>query len=205
MGFKIQMAPVSQEQMKDIRESRPSGRYDGPTPPPGVYDVKIARAWFGETKAGNSTLKVALKFENEGEDAVYNGFDFINSYGIPSDPSLPSFTPQVNQLDDFFIAISGGKMGYAEFRAAMESGKNDVDPAKKNKMGVPVSQIGSVKLVSEKKIRIKTRFREWNGNEYVDLHYILRNENNKEAKSEESLDDFTDGDSEDSLEEWLNS
>lgn len=216
MGFKMKMAEVSQEDLKEIRESRPTGRYDGPTPPPGIYEVKISRAWFGETKAGDDTLKVSFLFDNEGENEVYNGFDFINNYGIPSDATAPSFTPQVNQLDAFLVALSGGKMGFQEFQEAMVAGKNDVDPAKKNKMGYPVTQIGNVKISGDKKITIKTKLREYNGKEYVDLHYILNDDtSSKPKKREEDFDDFADAedssdtstndDDADDLDEWLDS
>ena len=218
MGFKIKMAEVSKEELKEIREDRPTGRYDGPTPPPGVYEVKIARAWFGETKSGDDTLKVSFLFNNEGEDEVYNGYDFINNYGIPTDPSEASFIPRVNQLDAFLIALSDGKMGFSEFREAMVAGKNDIDPAKKNKMGYPVTQIGNVKITGEKKVKIKTKLREYNGKDYVDLHYILNDDaTSKPKKRDEDLDDFDDvedgvdtsnNDSEDEaddLDEWLDS
>lgn len=215
MGFKIKMAEVSQQELKEIREDRPTGRYDGPTPPPGIYEVKIARAWFGETKAGDDTLKVSFLFDNEGENAVYNGYDFINNYGIPSDPSEPSFIPRVNQLDAFLISLSDGKMGFSEFRDAMVEGKNDIDPAKKNKMGYPVTQIGNVKISGNKKVRIKTKLREYNGKDYVDLHYILNDDtSSKPKKREADFDDFDDvetsadtssDDDADDLDEWLDS
>ena len=215
MGFKIKMAEISKEELKEIREDRPTGRYDGPTPPPGIYEVKIARAWFGETKAGDGALKVSLRFDNEGENAVYNGYDFINNYGIPSDPSEPSFIPRVNQLDAFLIALSDGKMGFSEFQEAMVAGKNDIDPAKKNKMGYPVTQIGNVKISGNKKIKIKTRLREYNGKDYVDLHYILNDSTSKPKKREADFDDFDDvetsadtsvsDDDADDLDEWLDS
>ena len=215
MGFKIKMAEISKEELKEIREDRPTGRYDGPTPPPGIYEVKIARAWFGETKAGDGALKVSLRFDNEGENAVYNGYDFINNYGIPSDPSEPSFIPRVNQLDAFLIALSDGKMGFSEFQEAMVAGKNDIDPAKKNKMGYPVTQIGNVKISGNKKIKIKTKIREYNGKDYVDLHYILNDSTSKPKKREADFDDFddvetsadtsTNDDDADDLDEWLDS
>ena len=216
MGFKIKMAEISKEELKEIREDRPTGRYDGPTPPPGIYEVKISRAWFGETKAGDDTLKVSFLFDNEGENAVYNGYDFINNYGIPADATEPSFIPRVNQLDAFLIALSDGKMGFSEFQEAMVAGKNDIDPAKKNKMGYPVTQIGNVKISGNKKIKIKTRLREYNGKDYVDLHYILNDEaTSKPKKRDEDLDDFDDvetsadtsvsDDDADDLDEWLDS
>ena len=215
MGFKIKMAEVSKEELKEIREDRPTGRYDGPTPPPGIYEVKIARAWFGETKAGDGTLKVSFLFDNEGENAVYNGYDFINNYGIPADATEPSFIPRVNQLDAFLIALSDGKMGFSEFQEAMVAGKNDIDPAKKNKMGYPVTQIGNVKISGNKKIKIKTKIREYNGKDYVDLHYILNDSTSKPKKREEDFDDFddvevsadtsTNDDDADDLDEWLDS
>ena len=204
MGFKVKMAAVSEKDLTQIRNERPTGGYDGPTPPPGVYEAKISRVWFGETKAGDPTVKVSFRFDNEGEDAVYNGFDFIQNYNIPTDPSAKSFVPQINQLDAFLIALSGGKMGFQEFQQAMAEGRNDADPAKRGKIGIPVTQIGSVKITGNKKVRIKTRHREYNGKTYVDLHYILREENNAaEKKTEDNLFDFED--SSDDLDDWLDS
>lgn len=213
MGFKVKMAAVSEKDLTQIRNERPSGGYNGPTPPPGVYEVKISRVWFGETKAGDPTVKVSFKFDNEGEDAVYNGFDFIQNYNIPTDPSAKSFVPQINQLDAFLIALSGGKMGFQEFQQAMAEGRNDADSAKKGKIGIPVTQIGSVKITGNKKIEIKTRHREYNSKTYVDLHYILREETSATEKKEEfSSDDFEDSattsssdSGSDDLDEWLDS
>lgn len=211
MGFKVKMAAVSEKDLTQIRNERPTGGYNGPTPPPGVYGAKISRLWFGETKAGDPTVKVSFRFDNEGEDAVYNGFDFIQNYGIPTDPSARSFVPQINQLDAFLIALSGGKMGFQEFQEAMAEGRNDADSDKKGKIGIPVTQIGSVKITGDKKVKIKTRHNEYNGKTYVGLHYILREENGAAEKKEEfSSDDFEDSGNStsagsDDLDEWLDS
>lgn len=208
MGFKVKMAAVSEKELTQIRSERPTGGYNGPTPPPGVYGAKISRLWFGETKAGDPTIKVSFQFDNEGEDAVYNGFSFIQNYGVPTDPSAKSFVPKVNQLDAFLIALSGGKMGFQEFQEAMAEGRNDADSDKNGKLGIPVTQIGSVKITGNKKVKIKTRHNEYNGNTYVGLHYILREENGATEKKEEfSSDDFEDSgnNSSDDLDEWLDS
>lgn len=208
MGFKVKMAAVSEKDLTQIRSERPTGGYSGPTPPPGVYGAKISRLWFGETKAGDPTIKVSFQFDNEGEDAVYNGFSFIQNYGVPTDPSAKSFVPQVNQLDAFLIALSGGKMGFQEFQEAMAEGRNDADSDKNGKLGIPVTQIGSVKITGNKKVKIKTRHNEYNGKTYVGLHYILREENGATEKKEEfSSDDFEDSgnNSSDDLDEWLDS
>lgn len=214
MGFKVKMATVSTEDLTQIRNDRPTGGYNGPTPPPGVYEAQISRVWFGETKAGDPTVKVSFRFDNEGEDAVYNGFDFIQNYNIPTDPSARSFVPQINQLDAFLIALSGGKMGFREFQEAMAEGRNDADKDKESKIGIPVTQIGSVKITGNKKVQIKTNHREYNGKTYVNLHYILREENGAtEKKVEANLDDFEDSDSSvttsssstDDLDDWLDS
>ena len=124
-----------------------------------------------------------------------------------TDPSARSFVPQINQLDAFLIALSGGKMGFQEFQQAMAEGRNDADPDKKSKIGIPVTQIGSVKITGNKKVKIKTRLREYNSKTYVDLHYILREENVATKKSEDfSSDDFEDSSSAtDDLDEWLDS
>lgn len=208
MGFKVKMAAVSEKELTQIRSERPTGGYNGPTPPPGVYEVKIGRVWFGETKAGDPTVKVSFKFDNEGEDAVYNGFDFIQNYNIPTDPSAKSFVPQINQLDAFLVALSGGKMGFQEFQEAMAEGRNDADRDKESKIGIPVTQLGSVKITGNKKVKIKTRHNEYNGKTYVGLHYILREESGATEKKEEfSSDDFEDSgnNSSDDLDEWLDS
>lgn len=211
MGFKVKMAAVSEKDLTQIRSERPTGGYNGPTPPPGVYEAQISRVWFGETKAGDPTVKVSFRFDNEGEDAVYNGFDFIQNYGIPTDPSARSFVPQVNQLDAFLIALSGGKMGFQEFQEAMAEGRNDADSDKKGKLGIPVTQIGSVKITGNKKVKIKTRHNEYNGKTYVGLHYILREEVGATKKEEFSSDDFEDAgnnssaSSSDDLDDWLDS
>ena len=212
MGFKIKMAEVSQEELTQIRNDRPSGRYEGPTPPPGVYGAKISRAWFGETKAGDPVLKVSFVFDNEGENAVYNGAETINNYVIPTDPSSRAFVPQINQLDAFLVALSDGKMGVREFQEAMSNGKNDIDPAKKTKIGIPVTQIGSVKITGEKKVNIKTKIREYNGKDYIDLHYILRDEETSSKPKSHPADDFDDfedpttsASDEGDLDDWLDS
>lgn len=208
MGFKVKMAAVSEKELTQIRSERPTGGYNGPTPPPGVYGAKISRLWFGETKAGDPTIKVSFQFDNEGEDAVYNGFSFIQNYGVPTDPSAKSFVPKVNQLDAFLIALSGGKMGFQEFQEAMAEGRNDADSDKNGKLGIPVTQIGSVKITGNKKVKIKTRHNEYNDKTYVGLHYILREENGATEKKEEfSSDDFEDSgnNSSDDLDEWLDS
>lgn len=208
MGFKVKMAAVSEKELTQIRSERPAGGYNGPTPPPGVYGAKISRLWFGETKAGDPTIKVSFKFDNEGEDAVYNGFDFIQNYNIPTDPSAKSFVPQINQLDAFLVALSGGKMGFQEFQEAMAEGRNDADRDKESKIGIPVTQLGSVKITGNKKVKIKTRHNEYNGKTYVGLHYILREESGATEKKEEfSSDDFEDSgnNSSDDLDEWLDS
>lgn len=208
MGFKVKMAAVSEKKLTQIRSERPTGGYNGPTPPPGVYGAKISRLWFGETKAGDPTIKVSFQFDNEGEDAVYNGFSFIQNYGVPTDPSAKSFVPKVNQLDAFLIALSGGKMGFQEFQEAMAEGRNDADSDKNGKLGIPVTQIGSVKITGNKKVKIKTRHNEYNGKTYVGLHYILREESGATEKKEEfSSDDFEDSgnNSSDDLDEWLDS
>lgn len=211
MGFKIKMAEVSQEELTQIRNDRPSGRYEGPTPPPGVYGAKISRAWFGETRAGDPVLKVSFVLDNEGEDAIYNGAETINNYVIPTDPSSKAFVPQINQLDAFLVALSDGKMGVREFQEAMSNGKNDIDPAKKTKIGIPVTQIGSVKITGDKKVNIKTKIREYQGKDYIDLHYILRDEATTSKPKSNPADDFDDfedptsSSDEGDLDDWLDS
>lgn len=208
MGFQIAMAPISDEEMKKIRDSKPTGGYNGPTPPPGVYKAKIARVWFSETKAGHPAVKVSFVLHDEGANSVYNGASVLQNYNIPTDPSQKAFPVQVSQLDAFLIALSGGKMGYKEFQEACTSGKTDADPGKRDEIGLPVTQVGKVKITGERVVEIKTKIREWNGKEYIDVHYILDNPTDKEEAAV-STDDIDLGNGEDSsdddLDSWLES
>lgn len=207
MGFKIKMAQVSSDDLQKIRDDRPTGIYDGPTPPPGVYDVKVTKVWFATTKTEKPVVKVAMTFDNEGENATYNGYSTIANYMVPTDPSQSAFPVQVSSLDSLFDALSDGKFSYRDFQEAATEGRTDADPAKSDKIGLPVTQIGSLRITGEQKIRVKTKIREYNGNEYVDIHYILREKASKKtAKPEEELDfgsDETDTDSDDSLDAFL--
>lgn len=186
MGFKIKMAEVSTDDLQKIRDDRPSGRYDGPTPPPGHYDVKVKKMWFAETKTGKPTLKVALAFDNDGEEALYNGYSYIDNYMIPVDNTERAFPIQVSQIDSLFNALSKGKMSFIDFHKAVNEGRTDASTEKKDKVGLPVTQIGSLKLNGEQKIRVKTKLREYNGEEYVSTHYIVR----EERSNITSNDDF---------------
>lgn len=218
MGFKLKMDAVSQEDLNKIREERPTGGYDGPIPPPGVYEVKIAKVWIGETNSGAHALKVSMVFDNEGENAIYNRASLINNYMIPTDASQRAFPIQVDQLDTFMNALSDGKADFRTFQKAFSEGKTDADPSKKDKIGIPVTQIGPVKITGTKKITVKTKIRDYNGKDYIDLHYILRDDEPKKSKSEDSFSDLDDAedtsvnedtssssDDSDDLEEWLDS
>lgn len=206
MGFQITMAPISDEEIKKIRDDKPTGGYNGPTPPPGVYKAKIARVWFAETKNGNPAVKASFVLHDEGANATYNGASALQNYNIPVDPSQKAFPVQVSQLDSFLIALSGGKMGYKEFQEAVTNGKTDADPAKKDKIGLPVTQIGKVKVTGERVVEIKTKIREWDSKEYIDVHYIVDRPAEKE-ESVESTDDIDLGEdsSDDDLDNWLES
>lgn len=192
MGFKIKMAEVSTDDLKKIRDDRPSGRYDGPTPPPGHYDVKVKKMWFAETKAGKPTLKVALSFDNDGEEALYNGYSYIDNYMIPVDNTDRAFPIQVSQIDALFDALSKGKMSFIDFHKAVNEGRTDATTEKKDKVGLPVTQIGSLKLNGEQTIRVKTKLREYNGEEYVETHYIVREERSNVKAEDDLADDLAD-------------
>lgn len=193
MGFKIKMAEVSNDDLKKIRDDRPSGRYDGPTPPPGHYDVKVKKMWFAETKAGKPALKVALGFHNEGEEAIYNGYSYIENYMIPVDNTDRAFPIQVSQIDSLFDALSKGKMSFIDFHKAVNEGRTDASTDKKDKVGLPVTQIGSLKITGDQIIRVKTKLREYNGEEFVETHYIVREErSNVTADDDLDTSDFAD-------------
>lgn len=205
MGFKLAMAEVSQEDLKTIREDRPTGGYDGPTPPPGVYQAKIAKIWFAETKNGKPAMKVSyvIHEDKDSANAVYNGASTIDNLMIPTDPSDNNFAVQTSVLDSFLLALSDGKMGYPEFYKAMTEGRSDV--GKEDKIGNPVNQIGNVKITGDKIVKVKTKVREYNGKDYIDIHYILRDEAPKKGSDDIDIEVDTDSDvnADTDLDDWL--
>lgn len=208
MGFKIAMAEVSKEDLQTIRNDRPTGAYDGPTPPPGVYQAKISRLWFAETKAGKPTLKVSFTISEpaDSDNATYNGASCIDNYMIPTDPAEKAFPIQVSKIDELMVALSKGKMGYDEFQDAMTAGRSEVD--KEDRVGHPVKQIGSVKITGDALVKVKTKIDQYNGKEYLHVDYILRNEKNAKQEASDDLDLSDDVDTEggdDDLDEWLES
>jgi hypothetical protein len=207
MGFKINMAPLSAEEVKKIRDERPAGGYDGPTPPPGLYDAKVTKMWFAESKTGQPMLKVSFVLDNDDDKKVYNGASTIQNYMIPTDPTQNGFDAFVGRLDSLFLNLSGGKMGIMEFQDAVVGGRTNADHTKKDKIGIPVSQIGSLRITGEQKLTVKTKVREYNDKEYIEIHYI-KDEPKKSAEAPaDDLDLDLDGsdDDEASFDEWLES
>lgn len=206
MGFKISMAPLSAEEVKKIRDERPSGSYNGPTPPPGLYDAKIAKMWFSESKAGQPMLKVSFVLDNDDDKKVYNGASTIQNYMIPTDPSQNGFDVFVSRLDSLFLNLSGGKMGIMEFQDAVVNGRTNADHTKKDQIGIPVSQIGSLRITGEQKLTVKTKIVVHKGNEYIDIHYIKDQPKKSSEAPVENLDLDLDGsDDEESFDQWLES
>lgn len=205
MGFKIEMEGLSKEEMQKIRDDRPTGRYDGPTPPPGVYNMVVDRMWFAETKSGLPAVKASFRIKEpaESDNAVYNGASTINNYLIPQKRSDRNYSIQASSLDDFLSGISNGKLDFPGFYEAMVSGRSDVGT--EDKIGHPVKQIGNFKFTGDAEMSVKTKIREYNGNEYIDIHYIIRDlENNKAESIGDDIDLGGDDDlDDDDVDSWL--
>lgn len=190
MALKFNLKNITNDDL-DKAKSDLGGRYDGPTPPPGKYNVKVAQLWAGESKKGESTLVARLQFSDEGENKTYNGFSIFHRMAIPDDPSDQFFAIRMKSLDDFFRAASGGKLNINGFVEAANAGKIVVE--KEEKVGEPIKQIGKFKLDNAQDITVMTK---QNG-EYTNVHYIdTRNvgQAQVEAESSDDVDGLDDDD-----------
>lgn len=190
---------ISDKEIDNAVSERP-GRYDGPTPPDGFYQAKVRKVWSGENKNG-PVFKVSIKIaEPEGTDnAVYNGYDFIENITIPTDNQHQYFTIQVDVLDNFLKAASGGTYGMKDFVKDANAGRIAED-GEEDKIGQPIKSIGKLKLDGNgPTFKVKTKNREYNGKTYTNVHYFDNSDlkitpSNSADEDPWSDDDFADDD-----------
>lgn len=176
MGFSIPIARLKNEDIDStLSEARAGSRYEGPTPPPGVYNAKIKKVWYKETRTGKPALNVLFVIDEQNENKVYNGAGIFNMYLIPADPTSPAFSIQMSQLDSFVMALSNGTMGYKGFQEAAHGEKiilkepQKYDPSKNNE----IKQIGKLVVTGEQTANIKAKMETYDGKERASVHYLV--------------------------------
>lgn len=204
MALKFNLVSVNDQELEDIKSER-GGRYDGPTPPAGVYKVVLKKLWLSEQKRRDTpepvdVIKALLEIKETGDKEVYNGKGIFHTMQLPVDRGDQYFPLQVNALDDFFRQISKGKFNYSKLAAALGAGKLKVE--KEDNAGVPVSQIGTLVIKEGQELTIKTKNSanpKDADNPYVNVHYIISDPApaKKKQEEEEFDDDFEDSEDDD--------
>lgn len=184
LKFNIQ---VNKQAVQEALDSRPTGRYEGPTPNPGVYRFKFDRLWAGKNRDGTEVLIASLVIDEEGENATYNGLSILHRLTIPMDTSHQYFDVQIRSMDDFFKAISDGKYDVSNFIEDASAGKI-ADGGEDDKIGTPIKSIGKLKIGEPRSLYAKTKNVESNGNTYVNVHYIDLRKSLENVEPEESTD-----------------
>ena len=207
MGFSIPITRVKSSDVEKARaESGQGQRYDGPTPPPGVYNTKIKKVWYQETRKGDPALNVLFEINEQGANEVYNGAGAFRMFMIPTDPSYEHFSIQVSSIESLLLALSDGTYTYDDFLADANAGRIITGKKKsESDKKTPIEQIGRLKITGEQTAQIKTKVQTYNGEERIEVHYVLNKPLKK--KAEEVADpgadmDFDDDDTD--LDDWMN-
>ena len=203
MGLSIPITRVKSSDVEKARADSGQGqRYDGPTPPPGVYNTKIKKVWYQETRKGDPALNVLFEIHEEGANEVYNGAGAFRMFMIPTDPSYEHFSIQVSSIESLLLALSDGTYTYDDFLTDANAGRIITGKKKsKSDKKTPIEQIGRLKITGEQTAQIKTKVQTYNGEERMEVHYVL-SKPLKKKKVEEIDMDFGDDDTD--LDDWMN-
>lgn len=188
-SLKFDLKRISQDDLNTAKTESRGGRYSGPTPPPGVYNAKATKLWLSQTKKGDWAIKVGFEFVETGDNKEYNKASFITTFMIPVDPSVEHFHIQVSSFDTMLKAISSGEIDYMDFQKIHSEDRIRYDKA--DKVGEPITQLGSLKLPTTSEFKIKTKNSDYNGNTYINLHYI--EDNSWPDNGNKDVDDDVDG------------
>ena len=202
MGFSIPITRVKSSDVEKARADSGQGqRYDGPTPPPGVYNTKVKKVWYQETRKGDPALNVLFEIHEEGANEVYNGAGAFRMFMIPNDPTYEHFSIQVSSIDSLLLALSDGTYTYDDFLVDANAGRIITGKKKsESDKKTPIEQIGRLKITGEQTAQIKTKVQTYNGEERMEVHYVL-SKPLKKKKVEEIDMDFDDDDTE--LDDWM--
>ena len=203
MGFSISITRVK---VSDVEKARAdSGQvqiYDGPTPPPGVYNTKIKKVWYQETRKGDPALNVLFEIHEEGANEVYNGAGAFRMFMIPNDPTYKYFSIQLSSIDSLLLALSDGTYTYDDFLVDANAGRI-ITGQKRSEFDkkTPIEQIGRIKITGEQTAQIKTKVQTYNGEERMEVHYVIRKPLKKKKVEEIDMDFDDDDDTE--LDDWM--
>ena len=202
MGFSIPITRVKSSDVEKARADSGQGqRYDGPTPPPGVYNTKVKKVWYQETRKGDPALNVLFEIHEEGANEVYNGAGAFRMFMIPNDPTYEHFSIQVSSIDSLLLALSDGTYTYDDFLVDANAGRIITGKKKsESDKKTPIEQIGRLKITGEQTAQIQTKVQTYNGEERMEVHYVL-SKPLKKKKVEEIDMDFDDDDTE--LDDWM--
>lgn len=201
MGFSIPITRVKSSDVEKARADSGQGQhYDGPTPPPGVYNTKIKKVWYQETRKGDPALNVLFEIHEEGANEVYNGAGAFRMFMIPNDPTYEHFSIQVSSIDSLLLALSDGTYTYDDFLVDANAGRIITGKKKsESDKKTPIEQIGRLKITGEQTAQIQTKVQTYNGEERMEVHYVLSKPLKKRV---EEIDmDFDDDDTE--LDDWM--
>lgn len=196
LKFNIQ---ASKEDIQKAKASAP-GRYNGPLPAPGIYTFELKQLTATESRKGAAAFNARFAIAGEtGDNAVYNGAPMFNWMSLPLDPSYQHYAIQVNVLDSFLVAASGGTYTVEDFARDASAGKIITEGETRGGQDI-IKSIGKFKLENAKPIKIKTKHGlDQNGKPQLAVHYFIT-DGIEVKKSDE--DDFESADS-DEIEDLL--
>lgn len=202
MGFSIPITRVKSSDVEKARADSGQGqRYDGPTPPPGVYNTKIKKVWYQETRKGDPALNVLFEIHEEGANEVYNGAGAFRMFMIPNDPTYEHFSIQVSSIDSLLLALSDGTYTYDDFLVDANAGRIITGKKKsESDKKTPIEQIGRLKITGEQTAQIQTKVQTYNGEERMEVHYVLSKPLKKKV---EEIDMDFDDDDDTELDDWM--
>lgn len=212
MAFKFNIARADDTTIdKAIESARSGGRYEGPTPPEGVYKTKIKKVWFRETKTGRPAINALFEIDETGDKAIYNGAGTFRLYLIPEDATDKNFSYFVSNIDALVMSLSNGTMDYKAFADVVRAGKvilkdpEAYDPSKNNE----IIKFGNLRITGDQKATVKLEMgKPYNGvsrPEVVRLHDVPTKKSKNADLDAEGYETIAVTDSTDDFDEWLES
>jgi hypothetical protein len=120
---------------------------------------------------------------------------------IPTDPAYEHFSIQVSSIESLLLALSDGTYTYDDFLADANAGRI-ITGEKKSEYDkkTPIEQIGRLKITGEQTAEIATKVQTYNGEESMEVRYVI-SKPFKKKKVEEIDIDFDDDDTD--LDDWI--
>lgn len=190
----LKLDRISDDSLKEARES--SGgfqQYEGPTPPPDTYTLKLDGLMSGQTKTGRDKLVAFFKVVGKGDKEVYDGAPITENYMIPGDSEDPNYHVFISILDQFLLQVSNGKLSIQQFVDAAIDGKILTEETK-GKSGLQrITQIGKFKVANAVEVEAKTDIRHYQDKDYPEIKFFV----DKKSSSTPAGNSTDDSDDED--------